>query len=58
MKRTSRILSAVSIMLVAVGCGGGGGGRPQMAQAGGKIPEKIDEALKRASEIISEKLQA
>ena len=25
--------------------GGGGGGRPEMAQAGGKQPEKIDEAL-------------
>ncbi len=37
---------------------GGGGGRPQMAQAGGKNPEKIDEALKRASEIIAEKLKA
>ncbi|MEJ2646944.1 MAG: alanine--tRNA ligase [Sedimentisphaerales bacterium] len=37
--------------------GGGGGGRPQMAQAGGKNPEKIDEALKHASEIIAEKLK-
>lgn len=26
-------------------CGGGGGGRPDMAQAGGSNPEKIDEAL-------------
>ena len=25
--------------------GGGGGGRPQMAQAGGKQPEKLDEAM-------------
>ena len=25
--------------------GGGGGGRPEMAQAGGKLPEKVDEAL-------------
>ena len=25
--------------------GGGGGGRPEMAQAGGKQPEKVDEAL-------------
>jgi len=31
---------------------GGGGGRPQMAQAGGKNPEKIDDALSRAAEII------
>jgi alanyl-tRNA synthetase len=36
--------------------GGGGGGRPQMAQAGGKNPEKIDDALKKASELIKEKL--
>ena len=27
-------------------CGGGGGGRPDMAQAGGKDPAKISEALK------------
>ncbi|WP_456273936.1 alanine--tRNA ligase [Bacillus sp. AK031] len=27
-------------------CGGGGGGRPDMAQAGGKNPEKLDVALK------------
>jgi alanyl-tRNA synthetase len=26
-------------------CGGGGGGRPDMAQAGGKDPQKLDEAL-------------
>lgn len=30
---------------VAVRCGGGGGGRPDMAQAGGKDPSKIDSAL-------------
>jgi alanyl-tRNA synthetase len=36
--------------------GGGGGGRPQMAQAGGKNPKKINEALKKASELIKEKL--
>ncbi len=32
--------------------GGGGGGRSQMAQAGGKNPEKIPEALKKAKDII------
>jgi alanyl-tRNA synthetase len=35
---------------------GGGGGRPQMAQAGGKNPKKINEALKKAAELIKEKL--
>ena len=36
---------------------GGGGGRPQMAQAGGKNPEKLGEALAKAVEIIKAKLQ-
>ncbi len=37
---------------------GGGGGRPQMAQAGGKNPEKIDEALAKAAELIKSKLMS
>jgi alanyl-tRNA synthetase len=32
--------------------GGGGGGRPQMAQAGGKDPAKINDALTKAAEMI------
>ena len=36
--------------------GGGGGGRPEMAQAGGKLPERIPEALKKAEELIRESL--
>jgi len=35
---------------------GGGGGKPQMAQAGGKKPEKIKDALTKARELIKEKL--
>lgn len=31
-------------------CGGGGGGRPDMAQAGGKDPSKLDQALQFAEE--------
>jgi len=35
---------------------GGGGGRADMAEAGGKKPEKIDDALAKAAELIKEKL--
>ena len=35
---------------------GGGGGRAQMAQAGGKNPEKIEDCLAKAAELIKEKL--
>ena len=31
--------------------GGGGGGRPNLAQAGGKLPEKLGEALERSREV-------
>jgi len=34
----------------AAACGGGGGGRPDMAQAGGKDPNGMDEALRIAKE--------
>ena len=36
--------------------GGGGGGRPDMAQAGGKLPEKIAEAFATAAETIKSQL--
>ncbi len=42
---------------VAEVTGGGGGGRPTMAQAGGKNPEKINEALEIVPNFIKEKLQ-
>ena len=32
--------------------GGGGGGRPDMAQAGGTKPEKLDQALEKAYEVV------
>lgn len=37
--------------------GGGGGGRPDMAQAGGKMVEKLDEALAKAFEIIDAQIE-
>jgi alanyl-tRNA synthetase len=60
-------VSAVSEDLIAKGlkagdwiretakvAGGGGGGRPQMAQAGGKDPAKLPDALARAREFAQE----
>ena len=44
-----RGLDAVAwIRAVAPLVNGGGGGRPDMAQAGGKLPEKLPEALEAA----------
>ncbi|MBR1568446.1 MAG: alanine--tRNA ligase, partial [Lachnospiraceae bacterium] len=44
------------IKAIAPCVGGGGGGRPNMAQAGGKNPAGIDEALKLAKETVETQL--
>ncbi|NLG27199.1 MAG: alanine--tRNA ligase, partial [Chloroflexi bacterium] len=36
--------------------GGGGGGKPTLAQAGGKTPEKLDEAIAAVEELVAESL--
>lgn len=38
-------------------CGGGGGGRPNLAQAGGRDPSKLKEALETAKKQLIESLQ-
>ncbi|MFZ5595525.1 MAG: alanine--tRNA ligase [Bacillota bacterium] len=42
---------------VAAVVGGGGGGRPDMAQAGGKDPSKLQEALDRAASVVSAQMK-
>jgi len=38
-------------------CGGGGGGRPDMAQAGGRLPAKLQEALEQSREFFRAQLE-
>jgi alanyl-tRNA synthetase len=38
--------------------GGGGGGKPTLAQAGGRDPDRLDDALHQASRILEEQLAA
>jgi alanyl-tRNA synthetase len=42
-----KLIKEISSML-----GGGGGGRPDMAQAGGKLPEKIQDAINESYKIV------
>lgn len=50
-------ISAVPIVRgISKTVGGGGGGRPNMAQAGGKNPECLDEAVKKAELVIKEEI--
>jgi alanyl-tRNA synthetase len=51
---TGRVKAGDLVKRVAQLCGGGGGGRPDLAQAGGKQPEKLPEALAAVGGIIEE----
>lgn len=45
---------AGNLIKEVAGCvGGGGGGRPNMAQAGGKDPSGIADAVKKAEELLA-----
>ncbi|MBZ4658852.1 MAG: alaS [Desulfacinum sp.] len=53
---TPKVHAGDLIKEVAQVVGGSGGGRPDMAQAGGSRPEKLEEALEKAQAILREKL--
>jgi len=50
---TGRVKAGEIIKNLAPIVGGGGGGKPDMAQAGGKHPEKLPEAIAKAAEIVA-----
>ncbi len=50
---TSRVKAGDVIKEIAPIVGGSGGGRPDFAQAGGRDPGKISEALDRVVELVS-----
>ena len=45
------------IKAIAVLVGGGGGGRPGMAQAGGKNPAGVDDAIKEAAKVVESQIK-
>jgi alanyl-tRNA synthetase len=55
---TKRVHAGNIIKAAAQIVGGGGGGRPDMAQAGGKDPDKLDAALQHAADLIAHALKA
>jgi alanyl-tRNA synthetase len=55
---TGRIKAGDIVKQLAPIVGGGGGGKPDMAQAGGKWPGKLPEAIAKAPEVVSALLAA
>ncbi len=53
---SKRVHAGNLIKEIAAVVGGGGGGRPDLAQAGGKDPDRLDDALRRAESWISDAL--
>ena len=53
-----RVHAGNIIRQIAQTIGGGGGGRPDLAQAGGKDPARLDDALQQAANLIADALQA
>jgi alanyl-tRNA synthetase len=54
--RSGKIKAGDWVKAVAPVVGGGGGGKPTLAQAGGKQPDKLPDALAAAKDFAAEKL--
>jgi alanyl-tRNA synthetase len=54
--QTARVKAGDLVNQVAIQVGGKGGGRPDLAQAGGNDPAKLDEALRATPEWVRQKL--
>ncbi len=54
---TARVPAGKLIQEVAKVVGGGGGGRPDLAQAGGKDPAKLDEALALVPGLVEQRMK-
>ncbi|MBC8210348.1 MAG: alanine--tRNA ligase [Gammaproteobacteria bacterium] len=55
-QETSLIKAGDLVKLVAEQCGGKGGGRPDMAQGGGNLPDKLPAALKSVADWVKSQL--
>ncbi len=53
---TKQIKAGDLVNVVAIPCGGKGGGRPDMAQAGGNLPENLKSALNSVEKWVEEQL--
>ncbi|PIE55920.1 MAG: alanine--tRNA ligase [Desulfobulbus propionicus] len=53
---TGRVKAGDLVREAAAIVGGKGGGRPDMAQAGGPMPDKLDEVMARASDLVTTQL--
>ena len=51
-----RVSASECVKIAAKVVGGGGGGRPDLAEAGGRLPEKVEEALAQGAAYYREKL--
>jgi alanyl-tRNA synthetase len=54
---SARFPAGELIKPLAAEIGGTGGGRPEMAQAGGKNPARLEAALKKAFELVRQGIQ-